>query len=118
MLFQPVFIGGAVVSVPGEAVHFPGDDILPVATLRFPEHSLKLRALIVGAGQVAVGVHLNDLQIVHPGKRLTVRDLLLYGGIVLGMGGIPGVDYGELCVWWLCFSSHIYAHPFWPSPLR
>ncbi len=56
-------------------------------SLGLPEHSLKLWALIVGAGQVAVGVDLDYLQIIHPGKGFTVRDLLFDGGIVLGVDG-------------------------------
>lgn len=96
VLLQAVFIGGAVIAVPGKAVQLPAYHKWPVPVGCVLEHLLELRPLVAGAGQVPVGVDLHDSEIVLSGEQLAVGHLLLDGAVALVVGGIAGIDNGIL----------------------
>ena len=62
MAFKFFFIDCGIVSVPGEAVEPVNDNEGELLLFSVPDHALKFRAVVVGAGQGSVDILADDLQ--------------------------------------------------------
>lgn len=93
-LLQSRLIHGRVVSVPGKAVDLIDEHPLPLPLRRVFDHLEELRPLVRGAGDRPVAVLADDLQIMFLGILSADAELLLDARVLLGVGGVPGVNDG------------------------
>ena len=115
---QPVFVGGAVVPVPGKPVHLPGQDVSPAATGGVFQHFLKLRPFVICPGEVAVGVHFHNPEIYAFGIRHAIGYLLFNRHVPLGVGGITGIYYTGMLRRFRFQIFRFYRHSFTPLYFR
>ena len=84
--FQTIFVGGAVVAIPGKAVNLPRQNYRPATVRRVLKHLLELRPFVRCAGKAPVGIDLDHAQFVRLGIRFAIGYLLFDGGVPLGVG--------------------------------
>ena len=83
-------------AITGEAIQGIYDHELKRTVGAVPDHLLKLRAVIVGAGHGVIGIHLHNAVSVGFGILPASLNLLLDADVPLAAGGVPGVDHGQI----------------------
>ena len=93
VLLQLVFIDGAVVPVPGKAVQFVDNDILPGLLPGVVDHMLKLRPVIGAAGDRPVDVLTDDGEALALRVLVTDVQLPFDALLILPVGTVPRINH-------------------------